>query len=123
MATRKFSIPATVIADGSGTFYSPRFSGLIESVQYVKSTYVDGVDFAVTLEATTEGVWSESNVNAAVIKHPRAATHSTAGVALVYASGGTAVNDKIAVGNDRVKFAVTSGGTSTTGTFVVTVTD
>jgi hypothetical protein len=50
----------------------------IESIQYVKTDYADGVDFTITAEATTETIWTESNVNAAVIKHPRAATHSTA---------------------------------------------
>lgn len=123
MTIRRFTIPAVVASDGSGTFYSPYISGFIETIQYVKTDYADGVDFACTLEATTEGVWSESNVNASEINHPRAATHSTAGVALVYASGGTAVSDKIAVGRDRLKIAVTSGGTSTTGSFILTISD
>jgi hypothetical protein len=123
MAVRKFVVPAVVAADGSGTFYSPYLSGFIESIQYVKTDYADGVDFTITADATTETIWTEANVNAAVIKHPRAATHSTVGVALVYASGGTAVNDRLALGRDRVKIAIANGGVSTTGSFTITVSD
>ncbi len=122
MAKRRFTVPAVVSSGGTGTFYTPVFSGHVESIQYVKTDYADGVDFTITLEATGETVWTESNVNLAVIKHPRAATHSTAGVASVYVAAGEAVLDYVAAGSDRIKFAVASGGTSTTGAFVVTVT-
>jgi hypothetical protein len=125
MAIRKFSVTVpTVTATGEG--YSPYLSGFIESIQYIKdgsAPYADGVDFTITAEATGENIWTESDVNAAVIKHPRAATHSTAGVAALYASGGTAVNDRIALGRDRVKIAIAQGGNAKTGTFVITVDD
>lgn len=123
MAIRKFTVAAVVASDGSGTFYSPFLSGFLESIQYVKTDYADGVDFTITAEATGETLWTESNVNAAVIKHPRAAIHSTAGVAALYASGGTAINDKIALSRDRVKIIIASGGTSTTGSFVITISE
>lgn len=123
MAVRRFVVPAVVAADGTGTFYSPYLSGNIEAIQYVKTDYADGVDFTITAEATTETIWTESNVNAAVIKHPRAATHSTAGAAALYAAGGTAVNGKLSLSRDRVKIAVASGGVSTTGAFHITVSE
>lgn len=126
MATRKFSV--TAVSDGSqaGTFYTPYLSGYIESIQYVKAgsgSYTDGVDFTITAEATGENIWTESNVNASKVVRPRAATHDTAGVASVYASGGTAVNDRIALGRDRVKIVLAQAGATKTGTFVVTVDD
>jgi hypothetical protein len=121
MTIRRFVVPAVVAADGTGTFYSPTLSGFIESIQYVKTDYANGVDFTITAEATGEGIWAESDVNAAVIKHPRAATHSTAGVASLYAGSGTAVNDYIALGRDRVKIVIAQGGVSTTGSFTITV--
>lgn len=122
MAIRKFSVDvATVTATGEG--YTPYISGYIESIQYVKTDYADGVDFTITAEATGENIWTEADVNAAVIKHPRAATCSTAGVASLYAGGGTAVNDRIALSRDRVKIAIAQGGNAKTGTFVVTVDD
>ncbi len=123
MAVRRFVVPAVVAADGTGTFYSPYLSGNIEAIQYVKTDYADGVDFTITAEATGETVWTQSDVNAAVIKHPRAATHSTLGAAALYAGGGTAVNGKVSLGRDRVKIAIASGGTSTTGAFHITVSD
>lgn len=121
MATRRFTIPAVVAADGTGTFYSPYLSGMLESIQYVKTDYADGVDFTITAEATGETLWTEANVNAAVTKRPRAARHSTAGIAELYAAGGTAVTDKIALSRDRVKVVIAQGGVSTTGSFVVII--
>lgn len=123
MAVRRFVVPAVVASDGTGTFYSPYLSGNIEAIQYVKTDYADGVDFTITAEATTETIWTESNVNAAVIKHPRAATHSTLGAAALYAAAGTAVNGKVSLSRDRVKIAIAQGGTSTTGAFHITVSD
>jgi hypothetical protein len=121
MTIRRFTVPAVSIADGSGTFYSPYLSGFIESIQYVKTDYADTVDFTITAEATGETIWTEANVTAAVIKHPRAATHSTAGVASLYAGSGTAVNDYVALGRDRVKIVIGTAGDTKTGSFVITV--
>jgi hypothetical protein len=120
---RKFTISATTNGSGAATVYSPYVSGYIESVQYVKTDFADGVDFTITAEATGESIWVDTNINAAETVRPRAATHSTAGVASVYASGGTAVNDRIALGRDRVKIVIASGGDTKTGSFVVTVDD
>jgi hypothetical protein len=125
MAIRKFTVDVTTVT-ATGEGYSPYLSGFIESIQYIKdgsAAYSDGVDFTITAEATGENIWTESDVNSAVIKHPRAATHSTAGVAALYASGGTAVNDRIALGRDRVKIAIAQGGNAKTGRFVITVDD
>lgn len=121
--TRKFTV--TVASNGSqvGTGYTPYVSGYIESIQYVKDNYTDGVDFTVTAEATGEAIWTGTNVNAAATVRPRAPTHSTAGVASLYADTGTAVNDKIAVSRDRVKIAIAQAGASKSGSFVVTVSD
>lgn len=123
MAIRRFNVIAVTDGSGDVTAYSPYLSGYIQSIEYVKTDYADGVDFTITGEATGRTIWTESNVNAAAIRAPRQPTHSTAGVAAVYASGGTAVNDRIALGRDRVKIVVGSGGASKTGLFVITVDD
>lgn len=123
MGLRKHTVAAVSAADGTGTFYSPYISGYIESIQYVKTDYTDGVDFTITSEATLDTIWTELNVNAAVIKYPRAATHSTAGVAALYVAAGTAVNDRIALGRDRVKIVLAAAGATKTGAFVITVSD
>lgn len=123
MGTRRFVVNVTTAADGSYTGYSPYLSGKICAIHYVKTNFTDGVDFTITAEATGETLWTESNVNAAKVCMPRGATHSNAGVAALYASGGTAVNDLIRVSRDRVKIVIASGGNATTGAFHIVVED
>ena len=123
MAIRKFTVPVTTIADGSATAYSPYLSGYLESIQYVKDDFADGVDFTITADVSGETLWGDTNVNASEVVRPRAPTHTTAGAAALYAAGGTAVNDKIALGRDRVKIVIAQGGNVTSGSFVITISD
>lgn len=123
MATRRFVVTAITDTNGDATVYSPRFSGKLCSIQYVKTDYTNGVDFTITAEATGQTLWTESNVDSAKVCLPRGATHSNAGVAAVYASGGTAVNDMFRIGNDRVKIVVGSGGSTHTGAFHIVAED
>lgn len=123
MGTRRFVVNVTTAADGSYTGYSPYISGKIAAVHYVKTNFTDGVDFTITAEATGETIWTESNVNAAKVCMPRGATHTNAGVASLYAAGGTAVNDLIRLGRDRVKIVLAQGGNATTGAFHIVVED
>ncbi|WP_297972495.1 hypothetical protein [uncultured Amaricoccus sp.] len=116
MTVRRFSIPITVDADGDAEVYTPKIFGHLVSVRYVKTDFADGVDFVVTNETTGETVWSEEAVNASASRYPRAATHTTAGAASLYASGGTAVQGRIAIGGDRLKIVVADGGVSKSGT-------
>lgn len=120
---RRFDVAVTCDASGDATVYTPYLSGYIHSIQYEKTNFTDGVDFTITGEENAVTIWTESNVNAAKFCLPRAATHSTAGVAALYAAAGTAVNDRIALSRDRVKIVVASGGNATTGNFVVTIDD
>lgn len=119
MTTRRFTVAVTTAADGSFTGYTPYFNGAVNAIHYVKTNFADGVDFTITSEATGESLWTESNVNAAKIVAPRRATHSNAGVAALYAAGGTAVNGLIYLSRDRVKIVLAAGGNATTGTFIV----
>lgn len=123
MAIRKHSVSITTASNGSATAYTGYVSGFIMAIQYIKTDFADGVDFTITAEATGEAILSLTDQNSATIVRPRAATHSTAGVAAVYASGGTAVNDRIALGRDRVKIVIAQGGNAKTGTVVVTMDD
>lgn len=120
---RRHVVSVTTASDGSATEYSPRLSGKIRAIHYVKTDFADGVDFTITAEATGETIWTESNVNAAKVCMPRGATHSNAGVASLYAAGGTAVNDLIALGGDRVKIVIASGGSVKAGAFHIVVED
>lgn len=123
MAIRKFTVSLTTDASGDVTAYTPYLSGLVQQVIYTKTDFADGVDFTITVEGTGETVWTESNVNAAVAKLPRAATHSTAGVALLYAAGGVAVANQIAIGRDRIKCVIAQGGNAKTGTLTFLIND
>lgn len=120
---RRYVVSVTTASDGSATVYSPYLSGKIHTIHYLKTNFTDGVDFTITADTTGETIWTESNVNAAKACAPRLPTHSTAGVAALYASGGTAVNDKIALGRDKVKIVIASGGNATTGAFHIVVED
>lgn len=107
----------TTAADGSATAYSDVLTGKLSQIRYVKTDFANGSTFTITAEATGETLWSESNVDASATRAPRQATHSTAGAAALYAGGGTAVNDKITLANDRIKIVIASGGATKTGVF------
>ncbi|GLK49496.1 hypothetical protein GCM10017620_24690 [Brevundimonas intermedia] len=121
---RRYKVTLTTAADGTATGYAPKTSGNIHSVQYVKpgtNSFADGVDFTITAEATGENIWTEQNVNASAVRYPRAATHTQAGAAALFAAGGTPVQDRIAIGGDRVKIAIAQGGNAKTGAFHILV--
>lgn len=116
---QRVTVAVTTASDGSATaFSSGSITGLLSQVRYVKTDFADGSTFTITAEATGETLWAESAVNASATRAPRQATHSTAGVASLYAVGGAAVTDKIALANDRVKIVIASGGNVKTGTFI-----
>jgi hypothetical protein len=121
MAIRRFVVDVTTASDGSATEYTPYLSGKVVSIRYVKDDFADTVDFTITADGTGEGIWTEENVTASASRFPRAATHSTAGVAALYASGGTGVLAPVALGRDRVKIVIANGGNATSGTFHVVV--
>lgn len=123
MTIRRFRVPVTTASDGTATAYSPYLSGYIHDIEYVKTDFADGVDFTITGEATGRSLWAESNVNAAAIRAPRQPTHSLAGVAALYAAGGTAINDRVALSRDRVKIVIAQGGDTKSGAFMITVDD
>ncbi|QTH21991.1 hypothetical protein HRJ34_00155 [Rhizorhabdus wittichii] len=118
---RRYKVTVTTAADGSATAYTPRVAGTVHQIEYVKGNFDDGVDFTITGEATGVGLWSESNVNASTVRAPRQPAHSQVGAGLLYAAGGTAVADKIALASDRVKIVIAQGGNAKTGTFHIIV--
>lgn len=118
---RRLTVAVTTAADGSATVYSdPIQYGSLSQIRYVKdgsNGFADGSTFTITAEGTGETLWTESSVNASATRAPRQATHSTAGAAALYAAGGTAVADKIAIVNDRIKIVIASGGATKSGIF------
>jgi hypothetical protein len=121
---RRFKMTVTTAADGTVTAYSPRLSGKVHQIEYVKdgvNGYAAGVDFTITGEATGINLWTESNVDASAVRAPRMPTHSQVGVASLYAAGGTAVQAPVALGNDRVKIVLAQGGNAKVGVFHVLI--
>lgn len=116
---KRASVTVVTNGSGDGTGYIEGVNGVINSIEYSKDTYSNGVDFTVTNNRSGEQIWAESDVNASAVRRPRAATHSTAGVAALYAGGGSAVLDKIAVSNDAIKVVVAQGGDTKSGTITV----
>lgn len=114
---QRLVVAVTTDGAGAATVFSPVVTGQLSQIRYVKTNFAAGVDFTITAEATGETLWSELNVDVDATRAPRQATHSTAGVAALYAGAGTAVNDKISLANDRVKIVIAAGGAVTTGTF------
>ncbi len=121
MTLRRFVLPITVDASGDAEVYTAPIFGHLVSIRYVKTDFANGVDFVVTAETTGETIWSEEAVDAAATRYPRAATHTVAGVASLYAAAGTAVNGRIALGGDRIKVVVADGGNATTGALHFTI--
>ena len=117
---KRYKVTVTTAADGSATAYSPRISGQIMSVSYVKpgaGSYSDGVDFIVTNETTGQIIWDEDDVNATAHRAPRQPVHSQVGVAGLYAAAGAAVLVPIAIANSRIKIEIASGGNAKVGAF------
>jgi sirohydrochlorin ferrochelatase len=115
----------TVVTDGSGNAvaFSPVVTGRVLAIRYVKAgsgAYDDGVDFAITAEATGENLWTESNVNAAKSVYPRAGVHDLAGAARTY-DGTNAVAEPVALAQDRVKISIAQGGAAKTGAFHILI--
>lgn len=121
---KRYKVTVTTAADGTVTAYTPRLSGEIHQIEYVKdgsNGYTDGVDFTIKGEATGVNLWTQSDVNASAVVAPRAPTHSQAGVAALYAAGGTGVLSRIGLANDRVKITLAQGGAAKVGVFHVIV--
>lgn len=118
---KRHLVELTTDADGNATGYTPVVTGKLSQIRYVKTDFADGVAFAVTAEKTGETLWSEAAVNASATRAPRQPTHSTDGAAALFAAAGSAVLDKIALADDRVKIVVSLGGAVKTGAVHVVI--
>jgi hypothetical protein len=106
-------------ASGTATGFTPNITGRIVSIQYVKpasDSFTDGVDFAVTGEATGLVIWNGTDVNESATAYPFAA-----GVKSADGAASTISESPVVLVNERVKIVVTSGGDAKNGTFHVVV--
>jgi len=112
------------VSAGTATAYSPVLTGFIEYIRYDKPAslgFDSNPDFAITLETSGIGVWSEDNVDADTIRYPRCPLHSQLGVAVSYANT-YPIYGKIPVCQERVQIVVTNAGDATKyGTFYIAI--
>ncbi len=114
-------VTIVVSAGGAGTGYTGNVTGRVLAVVYAKTDYADGIDFVITAEDTGEAILTGTDVNSSQPFYPRVGVHDATGAARLYAAGGTAVAEPVAVANGRVKIVVAAGGVSKTGTFHVLI--
>lgn len=120
----KYRVDITTDESGDGEGFTPVVNGRVLAISYVKPTtggYADTVDFDIETETSLVDVWDEDSVTASKSVAPRMATHTTAGVAAVYAAAGEPVLDYVPVANERIKITVANGGDAGAGTFYVIV--
>lgn len=122
---KRLTVAVLTDADGAFTGYTEVAQGQVEQIRYVPhaTTPLDtGADATMTGEASEVGIFTKSNIGtSAFTLAPRQATHDTAGVAALFAAGGAAVNEKVVVGQERIKLVVAQGGNVKAGTFYVYV--
>ena len=115
-----------IVTDADGDFvgYSNVVNGRVLEVRLVVpgSGGIEGTsDLAITNELTGAAILAKTDQNGSATWAPRQATHSTAGAAALYASGGAAVNDYVVVAESRIKAVIAQGGNAKTGTLFITV--
>lgn len=122
---KRLEIAVVTNAGGDFTGYTEVAQGYVEQIRYVPhaTTPLDtGADVTMTGDASEVGIFAKSNIGtSAFTVAPRQATHDTAGVAALFAAGGAAVNEKVVVGQERIKLVIAQGGNVKAGTFHVYV--
>lgn len=111
-------------SSGAATWKVGPISGRLISIGYRKdgtTPYTDTVDIAVTTTETNQTLWSEANVTASKQVAPRQPTHTNAGAAVVYASGGEPVRDHYVLADDYIQVVLAQGGDTKRGIFDVLV--
>jgi hypothetical protein len=119
MYAERHTVSLTTAGDGSVIGYTPHVSGSILAIVYTKdgtTPFAAGVDFAITLEATGQNIWTEANIDASETVYPIAAAQLPAGTA-----ASTLTEVPIVAANDRVKISITNGGSAKLGSVIVVV--
>lgn len=116
-------LTVNIATDGSGDFtgYTKITNGLVHAVRFVDTDLAAGADITVTCGASGAAIVTLTNQANTATVAPRQATHDTAGAALLYAAGGTAVSDLIPVADEAIKVVVAQGGATATGTLHIYV--
>lgn len=122
MYAEKHTVAITTNSGGIGTGYSPALTGRLLSVQYVKTDYADGVDVAITAEATGQSLLTLTDQNGNGTFYPRGQVHMGNGTPMTFnGNSSQPMSEPVTLVNDRVKIAIAQGGDTKLGTFVIIV--
>lgn len=116
MHVERQKIAVVTDASGNATVYSDYVTGRIAAIVYVKNDFANGVDFTITLEATGESLWTDTDVNASEAVYP-VVKGNLGGTG----AASTLVEVPVHAANDRVKIVVSQGGNAKSGLFHVVV--
>jgi hypothetical protein len=65
---KRYKVSVTTDGAGNAVAYTPRLSGEIHEIEYIKdggaNPFANGVDFTITSEATGKTLWAQADVNA-----------------------------------------------------------
>jgi hypothetical protein len=116
----------TTDSGGAATVTSADLAnGLVRQIRYVPdgvNPLATGADLTITAVGSGLVIDTLTDIGTSAIQWaPRQATSTVAGAASLYAAGGTAVNDLIAIANERIQVVVAQGGNTKTGTLYIWV--
>lgn len=115
-------ITATTDTSSGVTAYSTTMTGRIINVIYYTGTLTTTADITMTVEGTSQPIFSSTGGSTSRTIAPRQVVHdTTGGTVLVTTSSSLPVRDYIAMANDRVKCVVVNGGSVKEGTFDIIV--
>jgi len=117
---QRYDFTLDVNASGAGTVYSADVvRGDLRYITYTPdgtNPLDTGADLTITGEVTGIALLTVTNIGTVAASWaPRIATCGLTTTASLYASGGTAVQDQIALAGERIKVVVAQGGASKTG--------
>jgi hypothetical protein len=116
---RRVTLTVTTDGDGDGSAQSPQLNGLLRRIAYEKVDFADGVDVDIADHLGTV-LLDVDDVNADAAWHPRQPTHSTAGVASLYAAAEEPVESDFPI-DGPITVTVAAGGDTTSGLFHIWV--
>lgn len=121
MYVKKESVSITTDASGDATGeITVPLNGRVLQVDIDTGDWASTVDVTVKVARTQQQILAASP-SADANYAPRQATHTTAGAAALYASGGIAVLDYLFLADDTLEITIAQGGNTKTGTITVQV--
>lgn len=105
----------TTDAGGNAIAYTPKCRGYLHLIRYVPdggTPLATGADLTITEENTGLPLFAKVDIGTVAVQWlPRTPTHAAAdGTALLYAAGGTAQSDRLAIADSRIKVVCAQGG-------------